>query len=102
MTFDHSIDHSEYSAATKSIPDETPTSSSAPRMEPKRRARMISGWASISIGILSILAGGIPLGIIAVVVGAIAIKKRQKIGAIGVTLGIVGFVGALVQLIGLH
>jgi hypothetical protein len=102
MTFDHSIEHIEYSAMIKSIPDETPTSPSTPRMETRRRVRMVWGWISISIGIVSILTSGIPLGITAVIVGAVAMTKRQKIGAIGVTLGIVGFVGAFAQLIGLH
>lgn len=56
------------------------------------------GTASLVLGIISLIIAGIPLGILAIIFGAIALHKEQKYGMAGLILGIAGFITAILLL----
>lgn len=53
------------------------------------------GTASLVLGIISLVICGIPLGILAVIFGAIGINKNQKYSLAGLILGLIGFASAV-------
>jgi len=56
------------------------------------------GTTGLVCGICSLILFGIPLGILAIVFGAIAMNKEQRFGVAGVVLGIVGMLAAILML----
>jgi hypothetical protein len=60
-------------------------------------------WAAVSIvlGLIGIFIAGIILGIIAIIIGAYATSKNAKVtGAIGMAIGFIAFVAALLVITG--
>jgi hypothetical protein len=56
---------------------------------------------SIILGIVGLFVAGIILGIVAIIVGAAAISKKSRAGgAVGIILGIIAFVAALLLILG--
>lgn len=58
-------------------------------------------WAIISIifGVVSFIVFGIPLGLAAIICGAVAVTKENKLGIVGIILGVIGAVLALIILL---
>jgi hypothetical protein len=76
----------------------SPTPSSIPPTERGSQAGMTLATVSIIFGIASMFIAGIPLGIAAVVVGVYAWMRGQRLAVIGVVIGVIGFVTALLLL----
>lgn len=60
--------------------------------KPKGRTYAI---ISIIFGVASFIIFGIPLGLAAIVCGAIAVAKEDKLGIVGIILGVIGAALAL-------
>lgn len=76
----------------------SPTPSSV--QPPERGSQVGTTLATVSIilGIVSLFIAGIPLGIAAAVIGIYAWTRGQRLALIGVAIGVIGFVTALLLL----
>jgi len=68
-----------------------------PKINEKKKGGF--GIASLVLGILGLFVGGIPLGILAIIFGAVGLSKNQKFSLAGLILGIIDFVVGLIIVI---